>query len=457
MLVLKFGGTSVEDARAIERVCEIVRSRAGGGAEQRTPTVVVVSALAGVTDQLVQMGTLAEKGDIAEASRLCRQWAVRHLRVVRSLLPRKAAARAASEMLIRFQQLEAVIDGVAAVRELSARTTDRLLAFGELASSAILASALASRNLKAELVDARDVIVTDRNHTRALPDFNVTNARMQARVKPLAKSGAVVVLGGFVGATPEGVTTTLGRGGSDFSATIVGAALGAKRIEIWTDVDGVMTADPKLCHAARTIEQLSFEEAAELAHFGAKVIHPWSMVPARDRGIPVWVLNSRNPQAPPTIIRNCAPDEGFKGIAVKRGVTVVEIAAERRLASGGFLKTVFDALDRHGCGADVVATTDLSVSVSTVHKNAIAGLAAELEPLARVRHENSKAIVSLVGHNSARLLAHVYSALSDVPVRLSAQGASRLTLSFVLDEKDVNAAVRKLHRAVFEKQDAAVA
>lgn len=457
MLVLKFGGTSVEDARAIERVCEIVRSRAGSGAEQRTPAVVVVSALAGVTDQLVEMGTRAERGDIATATRLCRQWAARHLRVVRALLPRKAAARAASELLIRSHQLEAVVDGVAAVRELSPRTTDRLLAFGELASSAIVTAALASRGIKAELVDARDVIVTDRNHTRALPDFNVTNARLQARVKPLAKSGAVVVLGGFVGATPEGVTTTLGRGGSDFSATIVGAALGAERIEIWTDVDGVMTADPKLCQAARTIEELSFDEAAELAHFGAKVIHPWSMVPARERGIPVWVLNSRNPQGPATVIRDHVPDAGFKGIAVKRGVTVVEIAAERRLASGGFLKAVFDALDRHGCGADVVATTDLSVSVSTVHKNSIAAVAAELGAVARVRHENSKAIVSLVGHNSERLLAHVYGALSDVPVRLSAQGASRLTLSFVLDEKDVTSAVRKLHRAVFEQKDAAVA
>ena len=457
MLVLKFGGTSVEDARAIERVCEIVRSRAGLGAEQRTPVVVVVSALAGVTDQLVKMGALAESGDVATATDLCRQWAVRHLRVIRALLPRKAAARAASELLIRFHQLESVVDGVAAVRELSPRTSDRLLAFGELASSAIVTAALESRGVKAELVDARDVIVTDRNHTRALPDFNITDARLQARVKPLAKSGTVIVIGGFVGATPEGVTTTLGRGGSDFSATVIGAALGAERIEIWTDVDGVMTADPKLVQSARTIEELTFDEAAELAHFGAKVIHPWSMVPARERGIPVWVLNSRNPKGPVTIIRDRAPDAGFKGIAVKRGVTVVEIATERKLDSGGFLKTVFDALERHGCGPDIVATTDRSVSVSTVHKNAIPAIEAELEAIARVRHENSKAIVSLVGHNDERLLGHVYGALADVPVRLSAQGASRLTLSFVLDEKDVPSAVKKLHRAVFEKQDAAVA
>jgi aspartate kinase len=457
MLVLKFGGTSVEDARAIERVCDIVRSRAAVGTEQQTSVVVVVSALAGVTDQLLKTGALAESGDIATATLLYRQWAARHLRLIRALLPRKAATRAASELAVRFHQLETVVDGVGAVRELSPRTTDRLLAFGELASSAIVTAALQSRGVNAELVDARDVIVTDRNHTRALPDFNVTDARLQARVRPLTKSGKVVVIGGFVGATPEGATTTLGRGGSDFSATVIGAALGAERIEIWTDVDGVMTADPKLCQSARTIEELTFDEAAELAHLGAKVIHPWSMMPARERGIPVWVLNSRNPKGPATVIRNRPPDAGFKGIAVKRGVTVVEIATERKLDSGGFLKIVFDALERHGCGTDVVATTDRSVSVSTVYKNAIAGLAAELEPLARVRHENSKAIVSLVGYNNERLLGHVYGALADVPVRLSAQGASRLTLSFVLDEKDVTAAVKKLHRAVFEKQDAAVA
>jgi len=455
MVVLKFGGTSVEDARAIERVCEIVRSR--GAQDSKTPRVVVVSALAGVTDQLVKMGALAERGDVAAATQLCRQWAVRHLRVARALLPRKAASRLAGELLIRFAQLESVVDGIAAIRELSPRTTDRLLAFGELASSAIVTAALSARGIKAELVDARDVIVTDQNHTRALPDFNVTGARLQARVGPLAKSGTVVVLGGFVGATPAGATTTLGRGGSDFSATIIGAALGAERIEIWTDVDGIMTADPKLCAEARTILDITFEEAAELAHFGAKVIHPWSMVPARERDIPVHVLNSRNAGGPFTIIRNRRPDAGFKGIAVKRGVTVVEIAAERTLSAGGFLKTVFDALDRHDFAPDVVATTDRSVSVSTVHKAAIPAFTAELEPLARVRHENSKAIVSLVGQNDDRRLAHVYSALSDLPVRLSAQGASRLTLSFVLDEKDVASAVKKLHRAVFEKSAEAVA
>jgi aspartate kinase len=430
--------------------------------------VVVVSALAGVTDQLLRAGTLAEAGDAASATKLGRAWAARHLRVIRGLLPRKSRGRAASELLIRFHQLQSVIEGVAAVRELSARTTDRLLAFGELASSAIVAAALAARGVKSELVDAREVIITDSHHTRAMPDFNVTNARLQARVTPLVKSGSVVVLAGFLGATAEGATTTLGRGGSDFSATIVGAALGAERVEIWTDVDGVMTADPKICPEARSVPELSFAEAAELAHFGAKVIHPWSLAPARERGIPVWVLNSRNPAAPPTIITEgapidgpgtpkAAPGTGFKAIAVKRGVTVVEITTERKLASSGFLKTVFDALDRHGCGADVVATTDLSVSVSTVHKSAIPAVTAELEAVARVRHENSKAIVSLVGENQQRLLAKVYGALADVPVRLSAQGASRLTLSFVLDEKDVTSAVRRLHRAVFEQSAEAVA
>jgi aspartate kinase len=244
-----------------------------------------------------------------------------------------------AELLIRFRQLEAVVDGIAAVRELSPRTTDKLLAFGELASSAVVASALASRGIASELVDARDVIVTDRNHTRALPDFNVTDARLQARVKPPAKGGKVVVLAGFVG------------------ATIVGTALGAERIEIWTDVDGVMTADPKLCGSARTIEELSFDEAAELAHLGAKVIHPWSMVPARDRGIPVWVLNSRNPEGPATVITDRPPDAGFKGIAVKRGVTVVEIATERKLATGGFLKCAVGCSGAAG-GAGRVAADD---------------------------------------------------------------------------------------------------
>ncbi|MGH9579913.1 MAG: aspartate kinase, partial [Terriglobales bacterium] len=349
---MKFGGTSVKDASAIDRAAGIVRQRA---AER---PVVIVSALAGVTDQLACMGRAAGTGDREGALALARTLRERHYTVAGELLGTGLYTGAHAELESDFDALEELLRGIAAVGELTPRTTDQVLGFGERVSSKIVAAAFTGRKLAAHLVDAREIMVTDATHTRAVPLFDETHDQLEARVRPLVEDGCVPVMGGFLGATKEGVTTTLGRGGSDFSAAIVGASLAAERIEIWTDVDGMMTTDPGLCPDARRIKHISFEEAAELAYFGAKVLHPATLLPAIQKNIPVHVLNSRNPENEGTRITARAPRSRnvFKAIAAKRRITIVDVVATRMLMAHGYLKSIFEVFDRHQCAVDMVST-----------------------------------------------------------------------------------------------------
>src|SRR5437868_8757821 len=288
MIVMKFGGTSVEDAAAIERAAAIVR--------QRLPQqpVVIVSALAGVTDQLVCMSETAASGDREAALQLARKVRERHYTTAGELLGTGVFTQFHAELESEFDALEDLLRGIAAVGELTPRSADGVLSFGERVSGKIVQAAFSGRGLETTLVDARDCIVTDASYTRAVPQLEETNPRLALKLKPLLEKKRIPILGGFIAATRDGITTTLGRGGSDFTAAIVGAGLDAERIEIWTDVDGMMTTDPRLVPGARRIRALSFEEAAELAYFGAKVVHPATLLPAVQKNIPVYVLNSRN-------------------------------------------------------------------------------------------------------------------------------------------------------------------
>jgi aspartate kinase len=281
---------------------------------------------------------------------------------------------------------------------------------------------------------------------------------VRERVQPLLEKGRVPVLGGFIGATPEGVTTTIGRGGSDFSAAIVGAALGAERIDIWTDVDGMMTTDPNLCKDARRIKVISFDEAAELAYFGAKVLHPATLLPAVQKNIPVYILNSRNPGNQGTQIITRAPRcrNVFKAIAAKKRITIVDVVATRMLMAHGFLRSIFEVFDRHRCPVDVVSTSEVSVSLTVDSNEAIPAIAADLGKLADVKYEGRKAIVCLVGENirgTSGVAAKVFSAIADINVRMISQGASEINITFVIDEDDVPRAVQRLHQCFFEQVD----
>ncbi len=452
MIVMKFGGTSVEDAKAITRVAEIVQDRIG------QKPVVVVSAMARVTDTLLTMARAAGAGDRKAALKLCRSLQERHYNTASELLGTARFTDFHSELGSDFELLDELLRGISAVGEITPRTTDHVAAFGEMLSSKIVAAAFSSHGIKSEHVDSREVLVTDSNYMSAAPQTEETNQRLQAKVKPLVDSGHVPVMGGFIGANRAGITTTIGRGGSDFSAALFGAGLGADRIDIWTDVDGILTTDPRICPDARRIKVISFDEAAELAYFGAKVLHPATVLPAIQKNIPVYVLNSRNPSCEGTKITTQAPrgNNIFKAIAVKKRITIIDVAAPRMLLAHGFLRSIFEAFDRHKVAVDVVSTSEVSVSLTVDSNQAIPALAADLAKLADVKYEGRKAIVCLVGESlreKSGVAALVFRELSDKKIRMISQGASEINLTFVIEEDEVPEVIQRLHGVFFADPD----
>ena len=452
MIVMKFGGTSVQDAKAIERVAAIVKERLA----QRP--VVVVSAMAKVTDQLLAMSRAAGAGDRKTALKLCRALQERHYDTAGELLGTALFSDFHSELGGDFENLEELLRGISAVGELTPRTTDHVAAYGEMLSSKIVAAAFNALGLASAHVDSRECIVTDGAHTKAAPLFAETDERLRVKVQPLLDKGLVPVMGGFIAATKAGVTTTIGRGGSDYSAAIFGAGLNADRIEIWTDVDGMMTTDPRLCPDARRIRVISFEEAAELAYFGAKVLHPATVLPAVQKNIPVYILNSQNPTCEGTRITAKAPPSrnSFKAIAVKKRITIVDVAAPRMLLAHGFLKAIFEAFDRHRIPVDVVSTSEVSISLTVDSNESIPALAADLAKLADVKYEGRKAIVCVVGENlrnTPGIAARIFTEVRDVNIRMISQGASEINITFVVEEDSIPQVVKQLHKKFFTDVD----
>src|SRR5271154_7058052 len=452
MIVMKFCGTSVEDARAIERVAAIVKDRL-----PQKP-VVVVSAMAKVTDTLLTMARAAGAGERKTALKLCRSLQERHYNTASELLGTALFTDFHSELGNDFEALDELLRGISAVGELTPRTTDHVAAFGEILSSKIVAAAFSAHGLSGAHVDSREVLVTDNSYMEAVPQTEETNERLRNKVQPLLDAGRVPVMGGFIGANRAGITTTIGRGGSDFSAAIVGAGLGAERIEIWTDVDGILTTDPRICPDARRIKVISFDEAAELAYFGAKVLHPATVLPAIHRNIPVYVLNSRNPDCEGTRIEARVPHcrNSFKAIAAKKRITIIDVAAPRMLLAHGFLRAIFEAFDRHRVAVDVVSTSEVSVSLTVDSNESIPALAADLAKLADVKYEGRKAIVCLVGENlreTPGIAARVFGELSDTKIRMISQGASEINLTFVIEEDEVPQVIQRLHKVFFSDLD----
>jgi aspartate kinase len=325
-------------------------------------------------------------------------------------------------------------------------------------NSRIVTEAYRARGIPATLVDARQVMITDTKHGRAIPQTEAIEHRAKNLVRPLLDDQQVPVMGGFIGATEHGVQTTIGRGGSDFSAALIGAALNAASIEIWTDVDGMMTTDPRICPQARRIRVISFEEAAELAYFGAKVLHPATVLPAVQNNIPVRVLNSMNPSNEGTLIVGRTPRSRsiFKAIAAKKQITIVDVVAARMLGAHGFMKAIFDIFDRHHCSIDVVSTSEVSISLTVDSNEAIPAIAADLEKIADVKYAGRNAIVCLVGENireTPQIAARVFTALGEINVRMISQGASEINITFVIGEDDVPEALRRLHAEFFTEVD----
>jgi aspartate kinase len=449
VIVMKFGGTSVGSAERIQGVADRVRERL-----DRKP-VVVTSAVSGITDLLIHGARLALARDPA-AEGVPDRILSRHRDVLDQLFPLGEVRDLLEVHVARIVgELRSIYAGVHALEELTPRSLDAVSAMGERLSYAMVAAVLQREGLRAEAVDARSVIVTDDTFGRALPLTAETEAQVKALVRPLVEAGIVPVLGGFIGSTRDGVTTTLGRGGSDWSAAIIGALLPAEEIQIWTDVDGMLTVDPRVVPAARHIAEVSFEEAAELAYFGAKVLHPATIKPAVEKGIPVRILNSMNPAAPGT--RIAAASTGATGepraIAFKRGITVVLISQPRMLMAHGFLARVFEVFDRHRTPVDLIATSEVSISLTVDDPARLPAIEADLAALGEVQVLRPMAIVSVVGRGFARqsgVAARIFAALRDVNIVMISFGASDVNVSMVVAAEDAERAVRLLHKTFFE-------
>ncbi|HXP11877.1 MAG TPA: lysine-sensitive aspartokinase 3 [Acidobacteriaceae bacterium] len=453
-VVMKFGGTSVEDAPAILNVAKIVQSRIARG--QRP--VVVVSALAKVTDQLLAAGKAAGRGDRNGALAISSRLRNRHCDTFALLLPDDRRSQLQAWIQQEFESLDEILRGLSAVGELTARTNDLVVSFGERISSRVVAEAFANQGMSAGHIDARTCIVTDAQHGKGTPNGALIEARCVQHLQPMVDAAQVPVLGGFIGSTLEGATTTLGRGGSDYTAALVGGAMDAEAIEIWTDVNGIMTADPRVCPDALRVKTISFEEAAELAYFGAKVLHPATILPAVQKNIPVLVLNSRNPENEGTRITALATHgrSPFKSIAAKKRLTIVDLVASRMLLSHGYLHAVFEVFDKHKTAVDMVSTSEVSISLTVDSNDHLPELAADLSKLADVTYEGRKALICLVGGNirgQNGIAAQVFHAVRHINVRMISQGASEINMSFMIDEDDVDEAVRSLHAAFFVDPD----
>jgi aspartate kinase len=448
VVVMKFGGTSVEDAPAIRRAVGLVQGRL------KLAPVVVVSALAKVTDQLITVGKAAEHGDLQSAKAVVAGLRLRHEQVAGELLTSEELWQLRSEFQKDFAALDALVQEIAAGGEFSPAKQDHLLGFGECLSSKIVTAALRREAVNATVVDARSCIVTDSRHTHAAPLWDETNQCLTRVLNPLLEQRCVPVLGGFIAATGDGVPTTLGRGGSDLTAAIVGAALHARRIEIWTDVDGIMSGDPGLCPDARLIRRMSFDEAAELAHFGAKVLHPATLDPAMRGNIPVYVLNSRNPRCEGTeIVAHVNSGNSVRAVTAKRGIAAVEIETAEGVSSD-LLHKIQVTFDRHHCAVEAMGSSRGRLSLLVSGTSALPAVAADLEGAANLRWENHKALVCLVGDNIRRqpdVVSRVFAAVSDLDVRVVCQGASERTISFLVDDSKAVDSVQRLHGMFFGK------
>lgn len=454
LVVMKFGGTSVEDAAAIHRTAAIVRGRLDKGLRP----IVVVSAMAKVTDLLLAASNAAARGDRSGALAITARLRNRHLETATALVSPETLAQLSKGVESEFCGLDEVLRGLAAVGELTPRINDMIVSVGERLSSRIIAEAFRHIGLDAVHVDSRSCIITDAQHGKAIPQDALIEERLKEHVLPHATEGRICVMAGFIGATEKGVTTTLGRGGSDFTAALVGGGIDADAIEIWTDVNGIMTTDPRICPDALRVKTISFEEAAELAYFGAKVLHPATILPAVKKNIPVLVLNSRNPANEGTRIISLAPHcrSPFKSIAAKRRLTIIDVVASRMLMSHGYLKAIFDVFDRHKCAVDMVSTSEVSVSLTVDSNEKLPEIAADLSELADVKYEGRKALICMVGENirgQQGIAARVFQAIRHVNVRMISQGASEINMSFMIDEDDAEEAIRSLHAEFFNDPD----
>jgi aspartate kinase len=455
IVIQKFGGTSVQDSDAMARAIEIVRDR---GIMRRTRPLVVLSACAGVTNSLIRISELSLKETTADALSFVDQLEVRHARIARELIEEEDTVAEVHQGLHKiWEELRTRVRGVNLLRELTPKSRDQIQSLGERASTTIFHAALQEQleedDIACHFLDARDFIITSNEFTAARPLMSEITRRMKKIHAALAK-GAVGVTQGFIGRTLAGETTTIGRGGSDFSAAIMGVVMDAREIQIWTDVAGIMTCDPRIAPAAWTIGQISFHEASELAFFGAKVLHPETIWPAVEKSIPVHVLSSMEPEKDGTVIvEETEESRAMTGIAVKRSISFVRISSNGSQPNPAVQQTVWNALGDANIIPLAVSLSVDGASFAFGDASAVPILRATCEGLAHLDIQSDRSLITLVGsglYTQSGIAARMFRALGRTNCEMVSYGGSESAISLVVQDDVANKVVKKLHNEFFE-------
>ena len=450
MIVMKFGGTSVADSDAVTRVISTVRGRLD------EKPVVVVSALSKVTDLLYKISDEAARRNRSGAMELLGQLRSRHLDLAGELMPDDPVQCGTAKEKVNeiCDALTSFVDAVCAVGELSPRSKAIIISNGEYLSSNVICCAMNASGIRTNYIDARRMIVTDDNYLKGDPDMDAISSRAPGVVLGAYEYADAVITQGFVSATAEGEPTVLGRGGSDYSASLIGMAIDATRIEIWTDVDGVRTADPRRVENTKCLDKISFEEAAEMAHFGAKVLHPLTIEPAVRKNIPIYVLNSMNPEGKGTaILQSSFIEDGVKSVSCKENILVINIFSTKMINTSGFLKKVFAIFSEFKVSVDLISTSEANISVTVDATQDITGVVSALSEFADVYVDSDKSQVSVIGKNIVNLkglLEQTFAPLRDCKIYMISQGASYVNISFVVDRDTLTDVVRQIHKYLFE-------
>ncbi len=446
---MKFGGTSVQDTAAFKRTIDIIKTRL-----ERNP-VVVLSATAGTTDALESLCRNANDGEREVCDKILADLKAKHYLIAEQLITSEQNLNELKAILDKkFGQMADLVKGIFLLSELSKRSRARILAYGELLSTNILVYTLNDMGLKSMLLDSREFIITDEEPLSGDPQKTIITERVKETVIPALDGETIPVAQGFIAKSMTGNATTLGRGGSDYTASLIGMALDADEIEIWTDVDGILTADPRKVKGTQIVKEVTFREAAELAFFGAKVLHPSTITPAVDRGIPVRVLNSHNPTNPGTLIKDDIEhgDHDIKSITCKENIKVINIYSPRMLLAHGFLKKIFEIFDKHRTSVDLITTSEVNVSLTLDNEERISEIIKELEEFSEVSVEEDKALVCVIGKdikNTKGIATKIFESLMDYNITMISQGASLINLSFVVERKDLDNVVQTLHDRFF--------
>jgi aspartate kinase len=445
MKVLKFGGISVKDAESIKKVEKILKN-------EQKDKVVVVSAFFGVTDKLEAVIESIKNNDTEKAFKLIDEVENNCFKIVKSLKTCRNSETFIKEKILQIRQF---LPALALLGEITPRSVDMILSYGERISSFVIADYLNSSGIRTAYIDALQIIRTDGSHNKAAIDISKTSEIAKKSVVPLLKNNCCIITGGFIGADDSGSVTTLGRGGSDYTASVLAVSLSAESLEIWKEVDGIMTTDPKIVATAKPVSHLSYKEASELAFFGAKVLHPKTIRPAIMANIPVYVKKTSQPDYPGTLIEKISrKGKKVKAAAFQKNVTIINICSEKMLGEYGFLSNVFNVFTKYKTPVDLITTSEINISVTIDSSDNLNDIVKELSAFSTVDVTENVAIISLVGEGIkyiSGIAAKCFTALHDINVLMVSMGASEVNLNIIVKQEEMVEAVSRLHFEFFEK------